>query len=85
MTDFYTMEKDILYLYQAFLTKLKLAKQDPTAANIFESVEAYDLLDQKLYGFVRIKMYALLQRHLPLEWKLWRRCAENYHRLAQLA
>lgn len=76
------MEKDILHLYQVFLTKLKQAKQEPTALRIFESVEAYDCLDKKLYGLVRIRVYALIQRHLPEEWKLWRRCAENYHRLA---
>lgn len=76
------MEKDILYLYQVFLTSLKKAKQDPTADRIYQSVEAYEQLDQKLYGLVRIRVYALIQRQLPLEWKLWRRCAENYHRLA---
>lgn len=75
------MDKDILKLYQLFLSKLKHAKEEPTALSIFESVAAYDELDQRLSGQVRTRVSNLLDRQLPGEWLLWRRCAENFHRL----
>ena len=74
------MQQHVFTLYQHFLTELEHAKNNPSAQRIFRAVEAYDTLYSNLSHPAQLKLERRIRSELPVEWRLWRRCAESYRR-----